>query len=119
MFPRVLRRLLSRWREGPASIELCLYTKAGCPLCVAMKAELARARVHPPFRLVEIDVERDPALLARYGTSVPVLAIAGRAAFKGRLSAAEFERKYARRVAALAVAPRARGTPESEGAGHG
>lgn len=101
MLPRALQGWLSRWRRPSAPVELRLYTKADCPLCVAMKAELARARVHPPFRLLEIDIQGDPDLEARHGASIPVLEIAGRAAFKGRLTAPEFERKYARRLAEL------------------
>jgi glutaredoxin len=101
MFVRVLQRWLSRPAACQEPVELRLYTRADCPLCDTMKAELARARVRPPFRLVEIDVERDPELLARHGTSIPVLEIGGRPAFKGRLTAAEFERKYARRVVEL------------------
>jgi glutaredoxin len=117
MFARTLRGWLARRRRtGP--VELRLYTKADCPLCDAMKAELARARVHPPFSLVEIDVERDPALRARHGTSVPVLEIGGRAAFKGSLEAREFERKYARRVAEMRA--EASGAPRADGgAPHG
>ncbi len=104
-------RFLARWRRPRAPLELRLYTRRACPLCDEMKAELARARVRPPFRLLEIDIERDPELLARHGLSIPVLEIAGRPAFKGRLSVGEFERKYARRVAELARgdAPRADG----------
>lgn len=101
MLPRVLQRWLSRRRDAPTPVELRLYTKASCPLCETMKTELARARVQPPFRLVEVDIEGDPELCARYGESIPVLEIAGRAAFKGRLTAAEFERRYARRLAEL------------------
>ena len=95
-------RLFARWRRPRTRIELRLFTRASCPLCEEMKSELARARVRPPFELVEVDVERDAQLLARHGQSVPVLEIAGRPAFKGRLTTAEFERKYARRVAELA-----------------
>ena len=112
MFARVLRRLFSRAGGAPAPVELRLYTKADCPLCDALKAELARARVQPPFRLVEIDITRDPELLARWGESIPVLEIGGRPAFKGRLTAAEFERRYARRVAELgAPGPHEGGAP--------
>src|SRR5262245_53485938 len=57
MLPRVLERWLSRWRAPRTPVELRLYTKANCPLCGAMKAELARARVDPPFRLLEVDIE--------------------------------------------------------------
>src|SRR5262245_8640282 len=98
MFVRALRG----WFAGraPAPVELLLYTKADCPLCDAMKAELARVRasVRPPCDVVEVDIERVPARRARPGTSVPVLELGGRALFKGRLAAREFARRYARRV---------------------
>jgi hypothetical protein len=66
-----------------------------------MKAELARARVQPPFVLVEVDIERDPVLRARHGSSIPVLELGDRAIAKGRLEAREFERRYARRLAEM------------------
>lgn len=78
-----------------------LFTRADCPLCEHMKSELARARVRPPFRLEEVDIAADPELERRYGLSIPVLEIDGRAAFKGRMRASDFERKYARRVAEI------------------
>jgi glutaredoxin len=82
---------------SPAPVlTLDLYTKADCPLCEAMKAELRLARVEPPFRLEEVDIERDPDLHARYALSIPVVEFAGRTLAKGRTTAAEFERRYAR-----------------------
>jgi hypothetical protein len=112
MLPRALD-WLSRWRRRPAP-PVRLYTKPDCPLCVEMKAELARARVRPPFRLEEVDVSADPALLARHGLSVPVLEIGGRVAFKGRLDAASFAAKYARRVAEFRAAG---ASPDPDAAG--
>ena len=78
---------------------MVLYTRPGCCLCDLMKAELERARTRREWRLVEVNIEGDPELLERHGESIPVLEIAGRAAFKGRMSAAEFERKFERRAA--------------------
>ena len=97
----MIARLLARWRRPSAPVELRLYTKRDCPLCDEMKAELARARVRPPYRLVELDIEGDERLLALHSRSIPVLEIAGRPAFKGRMTAREFERRYARRVSEL------------------
>jgi hypothetical protein len=48
------------------------------------------------IRLVERDVDSDPALAERWGRSIPVLEIGGALAFKVKLSASEFERKFAR-----------------------
>ena len=92
------------WSARGAPLELVLYTKRDCPLCAEMKAELARARVRPPFHLREVDIEGDAELLERHGRSIPVLEIGGRPAFKGRLTRAEFEQRYARRAAELRAA---------------
>ena len=50
---------------------LTLYTRAGCPLCEEM-AETVRARIGAQ-RLIEVDVDADPELKARYGWDVPLL----------------------------------------------
>lgn len=90
--------LLDRFR--PASprepLELVLYTRAGCHLCEVMKQEIEDARLAVPYVLREVDVDSDPALAARHGLSVPVLAIDGRVAFKARLARADLVRKVER-----------------------
>lgn len=50
---------------------LILYTRTGCPLCEEM-AEAVRAR-SGAHRLVEVDVDADAELKARYGWDVPLL----------------------------------------------
>jgi hypothetical protein len=65
-----------------------------------MKAELERVRpiARRPFRVREVDIAGDPELEERFGRSIPVLEIAGRPAFKGRLTADELERKLEARL---------------------
>jgi hypothetical protein len=53
---------------------LLLYTRAGCCLCEGL-AERLRA-LEPPPPLTTVDVDGDPALQARWGLEVPVLALA-------------------------------------------
>ncbi len=79
-----------------ARIPLVLYTRAGCHLCEEMKEVIFRALPRAPFTLEERDIDRDPELASRYGQSIPVLEIAGRVAFKGRMTVEAFERKFAR-----------------------
>jgi hypothetical protein len=92
---------------------LTLYTRPGCHLCEVMKAEVARARAAPPFVLEEVDISGDAELEARHGLSIPVLAIEGRPAFKGRLTAEDFAAKLARRAREITAeasrGPRRRG----------
>jgi hypothetical protein len=51
--------------------QLTLYTRAGCSLCEDM-AELVRARIGT-HRVIEVDVDGDPLLKARFGWDVPLL----------------------------------------------
>jgi glutaredoxin len=70
-----------------------LYTRRGCHLCEEAKAELLAAGDRDLYLLEEIDIDRDPALVARFGTEIPVVAIDGTIVFKYRLTAAEFRRQ--------------------------
>ena len=92
-----------KWLRNRARtrVPLVLYARANCPLCDEMKEQIERARVSRPFDLTQVDIAADPELEARYGLSIPVLAIAGRAAFKGRMTVDDFERKFERRAADL------------------
>jgi len=77
-------------------IELVLFSRPGCHLCEEMKVEIRRAKTRRATVLSEVNIESDPDLERQYGQSIPVLTINGRLAFKGRLTTAEFERKFAR-----------------------
>jgi hypothetical protein len=52
---------------------LLLFTRQGCCLCEGLEEKL-RA-LQPPLELDARDVDGDPALQARYGLEVPVLAL--------------------------------------------
>ena len=60
---------------------LRLYTRAGCCLCEGLEERLRALDSPPSMELV--DVDGDPALQARYGLRVPVLARAGGSAAAG------------------------------------
>jgi hypothetical protein len=51
---------------------LILYTRQGCCLCEGLEERLRDLQPRQDLQL--IDVDTDPALQARYGLSVPVLA---------------------------------------------
>jgi glutaredoxin len=70
-----------------------LYSKPGCHLCEVMKAEMTRAGCNELYELEEINIESDPALLARYRNEIPILLIDRSEVFKHRLSADAF-REY-------------------------
>jgi glutaredoxin len=49
-------------------MDVTLYTRPGCGLCDEMKAELVRRG----YRVREVDIDRDEALLRRYMFDIPV-----------------------------------------------
>ncbi len=51
---------------------LILYTRSGCCLCEGLEERLKA--LEPPPPLTAVDVDGDPALQARWGLEVPVLA---------------------------------------------
>ncbi len=57
--------------------DLRLYYREGCHLCEEMAALLYRGWPDRLDQLRWIDVDRDPALAARYGLRVPVLVADG------------------------------------------
>jgi glutaredoxin len=58
-----------------------LYGRAGCHLCDEARTILLRVRAGDPFRLEEIDIESDDALLKRYLERIPVIAVDGEELF--------------------------------------
>jgi thioredoxin reductase (NADPH) len=54
-------------------VRLTLLVRAYCHLCDEMRAAVTPLAAAAGVALEEVDVDRDPALDARWGTSVPVL----------------------------------------------
>ncbi len=52
---------------------LTLYTRAGCPLCEEMAAEVGTLIAGTGHRLQPVDVDADPVLKENYGWEVPLL----------------------------------------------
>ena len=88
-----------------------LYTRAGCPLCFALGRLAARSSRRHRVGLVEVDVDADPALAARYGDKVPVLVLPGGRSIGGRAGAWEVDESFGRAASFLsdleAIAPAA------------
>jgi hypothetical protein len=93
MLERIFSFLLP---DVPSPIPMVLYTRKDCGLCDKMKAEIELAVPREPYSLTLVDVDSDPELAREFGSSVPVLWIAGRLAFKGLLTVPEFRRKFER-----------------------
>ncbi len=76
--------------------QVVIYSRPGCHLCEEAKREILAAGVAHEFDLVEVNIDDDPRLAARYGWDIPVVAVNGVVAFKHRLTAAEFRRELRR-----------------------
>ncbi|HMK08474.1 MAG TPA: DUF2085 domain-containing protein [Anaerolineales bacterium] len=89
-------------------IRVTLYTKKECELCDQARTDLAGLQTSVPHRLVEIDVESDPVLLARHGANVPVVET-GPYTLRAPFTATDLK------VALLAAQKGAEGKPALEG----
>lgn len=56
-------------------LTVTLYTRKDCHLCEQAKADLDSLQSKHPHRLVEIDIDSDPALQKRYLAEIPVVEV--------------------------------------------
>jgi hypothetical protein len=64
-----------------------MYTRQGCHLCEEAWAILQAAQKKYSFRLRQVDVDTDPALVEQHGLHVPVVTVDGVVRFRGRVNA--------------------------------
>jgi glutaredoxin len=89
----LLSRLVrSRTKPDLGHLTATVYTRAGCCCCHKAIDLLKNYQVRYGFRVEEIDVDSDPELAARHGTSVPVVAVGGKIRFKGVVNPVLLER---------------------------
>jgi glutaredoxin len=67
--------------ESIESVNVVIYTRAGCHLCEEAYEMLREFGITPTL----IDVDVDPELHERFDTCVPVVEIDGRIRFRGRV----------------------------------
>lgn len=73
-------------------LRLELYTRPGCHLGNDLRAICERLRAEMAFEFAEVNIEADPALLARHGRDLPLLFVDGRLAVRLRTSERELRR---------------------------
>jgi uncharacterized membrane protein/glutaredoxin len=56
-------------------LTVTLYTRQDCHLCEQAKTDLESLQANYPHRLVEIDIDSDPALLKKYLVEIPVVEV--------------------------------------------
>jgi glutaredoxin len=88
----LLNRLVRR--RPTSKLAFTVYTRAQCCCCHTALDQLRAAQRRHGFTLETIDVDTDPALVAQYGLSVPVVAVDGKVRFKGVVNPALLERLF-------------------------
>jgi glutaredoxin len=87
----ILGRLFARREDGPP-LAITVYSRQGCGCCVKAKDVLDGFRAKYRIEVDEVDVDADPALRDRYGMEVPVVAVAGKVRFRGKVDPRLLER---------------------------
>jgi glutaredoxin len=73
-------------------LAITVYTRSQCCCCHKALDLLRRSQRRHRFAMDEVDIDTDPDLAARYGESVPVVAINGKVRFRGVVNPVLFER---------------------------
>lgn len=95
----LLNRLFAP-KDDPPPLAITVYSREGCGCCRKAKDVLEGFRARYRIEVEEVDVDGDPALRDRYGLEVPVVAMADKVRFRGKVDPVMLERLL------LAEAPR-------------
>src|SRR5580765_2233630 len=76
---------------GP--LDVTIYSRPGCHLCEEAKTQIADLLAEFGARLVEINIDQDVELRARYDFDVPVIFLGARKAAKHRVDLVQFRRQ--------------------------
>jgi glutaredoxin len=80
-------------KATPDTLEVTLYTRAGCQLCEEAKSQMAPLLAEFGARLREVDIDADPQLCELYNFDVPVISLGGRKIAKHRIDPHQFRRQ--------------------------
>lgn len=64
-------------KTNVAGVVVEIYSKPDCHLCEEAKAALVKMQRRYGFQLREVNIADDPALLAEYGTRIPLIWVDG------------------------------------------
>lgn len=66
------------------ALEVVILGKEGCHLCEVVEAEI-RSMKEIKAKLTVIDIDRNPALQAKYGLRIPVVTVGGKDIFEAKM----------------------------------
>jgi thiol-disulfide isomerase/thioredoxin len=78
------------------SIEIVMYSRPGCHLCDSAADVIRSVQKRYGFEFRVVNVEEEPELESRYGTSIPVVQIKGKTVFRYRVDKGDLEREVER-----------------------
>jgi glutaredoxin len=79
-------------------MEVTLYSRPGCSLCEEARRDMEALEEEYGFALRVVNIDDDPELSARYGASIPVVAIDGEAVLMTRVSRFRFRKAWEARL---------------------
>lgn len=89
--PSLLRRLFAG-KPNAEHLTVKVYTREQCCLCHKAIDLLKERQRRYGFRIVEVDIDDDPELVARYGEQIPVLAFNDKVRFRTIVNPALLDR---------------------------
>jgi glutaredoxin len=87
----LLTRLLRRHPRAD-HLTFTVYSRAQCCCCHKASDLLRDQQSRWGFAIEEVDIDRDPELVAKYDTAVPVVAVNGKVRFRGVVNPALLDR---------------------------
>jgi glutaredoxin len=86
-------RLLRRGpKQSALHLTFTVYSRASCGCCEKAMKVLKEAQRRFGFAINEVDIDRDPELLEKYNTEVPVVTVNGKVRFRGVVNPMLLER---------------------------
>jgi glutaredoxin len=71
---------------GRQAVDVKLYTRQNCPLCVKAAKFLRSQERSWPLVVSSVNIDKDPQLEEAYGNCVPVVLINGKLRFRGQIN---------------------------------
>ena len=94
--PRHPHEVAATAAAAPAPRTVVLYTREGCGLCEEAALVLRKVAAEHGVAVWEEDVDKDPALAARYGDRVPVGVLGGEELFEFKVDVPRLRERLAR-----------------------
>ena len=83
---------------APGLLEITLFTKDNCSLCLRAKRVLLEFQKRIPLRIIELDITENEEWYERYKHDIPVALLNGKELFRHRIEAGTLETLLQERI---------------------